>query len=195
MIPRALMISMAVLLVAILGLGGYVLTLKRSAEQSTQPAENHALAPPVSGPSQQVALYVADDEHGRLQKHEANLSLSDQPNERAARILHELFREYLEKDSPHPLAPGSDVISVYLLPGNMAVVDATPVFASGHRSGVLVETLTVASIVQTLAANVPGVARVKILIDGKERDTLAGHADLTCFYDVSEISELMKELQ
>ncbi len=195
MIPRALIITMAVLLVAILGLGGYVLTLKRSAEQSAQPEENHALPPPVTGPSQQVALYVADDEHGKLQKHEVNLTLPDQPNERASRILHELFRKYLEKDSPHTLAAGSDVKSVYLLSGNMAVVDTTPVFASGHRSGVLVETLTVASMVQTLAANVPGVTRVKILVDGKERDTLAGHADLTCLYDVSEISELMKELQ
>jgi hypothetical protein len=192
---RTLIIIMAVLLIAILGLGGYVLTLRRSAEQNSQPAENHVIAPPVSGSSQQVALYLADDEHGKIEKREVQLALADQPNERATRILHELFREYLEKNSPHPLAAGSDVKSVYLLPGNMAVVDTTPAFANGHRSGVLVETLSVASLAETLAANMPGVARVKILVDGKERDTLAGHADLTCFYDVSEISELMKDLQ
>ncbi len=193
--PRALVITSVMLLVAILGLGGYLLTLKHNVEKSAHPVENHAVQPPASGPSQQVVVYLADDEHGKLVRREAQLTLGDQPNERASRILHELFREYLEKDSPHPLAAGSDVKSVYLLPGNMAVVDTTPVFASGHRSGVLVETLSVASIVETLAANLPAVTRVKILIDGKERDTLAGHADLTCFYDVNEISELMKELQ
>ncbi len=193
--PRALMITTVVLLIAILGLGGYLLTLKHTAEQSAHPVEDHVVTPPVSGPTQQVPIYIADDERGKLVRREARLTIGDQPNERAMRILHELFRQCLEKDSPHPLAPGSDVKSVYLLPGNMAVVDTTPGFASGHRSGVLVETLSVVSIVETLAANLPGVTRVKILVDGKERDTLAGHADLTCFYEVSETSELMKELQ
>lgn len=193
--PRALIVTMTVLLLAVLGLGGYLLTLQRTAEQSAPATETHTLPPPAAGPTQDVALFLADDEHAKLEKREARLALTDQPNERASRILHELFLEYLDKDSPHPLAAGSDVKSVYLLTGNMAVVDTTPVFADAHRSGVLVETLTVASIVQTLAANVPGITRVKILVDGKERDTLAGHADLTCFYDVNEVSELMKQLQ
>jgi hypothetical protein len=38
---------------------------------------------------------------------------------------------------------------------------------------------------QTLAANVGAIGRVKILVQGKERETLAGHADLTTFYELS----------
>jgi sporulation and spore germination protein len=75
------------------------------------------------------------------------------------------------------------------------VIDTNDAFADGHRSGVLVEELTVASMVQTLAANIPGINRVKILVGGKERETLAGHADLTGFYDVSAVSQLVGELQ
>jgi hypothetical protein len=36
---------------------------------------------------------------------------------------------------------------------------------------------------------------VKILVDGKERETLAGHADLTGFYDVTAVNQLATELQ
>jgi hypothetical protein len=36
---------------------------------------------------------------------------------------------------------------------------------------------------------------VKILVGGKERETLAGHADLTGFYDVSAVNQLVGELQ
>jgi hypothetical protein len=35
---------------------------------------------------------------------------------------------------------------------------------------------------------------VKILVDGKERSTLAGHADLSGTYDVSQVSVLAKQL-
>jgi hypothetical protein len=37
--------------------------------------------------------------------------------------------------------------------------------------------------------------KVKILIDGKERDTLAGHADLSDFYDVTAMNQLVTQLQ
>jgi len=37
----------------------------------------------------------------------------------------------------------------------MAVIDANAALADRHRSGVLVEELTVISLVQTLSANVP----------------------------------------
>jgi hypothetical protein len=67
-------------------------------------------------------------------------------------------------------------------------------FADGQVSGVLAEELTIASIIQTLSTNIPGLARVKILVDGKERETLAGHADLSGVYGVQQIAEVVKEL-
>jgi spore germination protein GerM len=57
----------------------------------------------------------------------------------------------------------------------------------------MAEELTIASIVSTLTANDPQVRRVKILIEGKERETLAGHADLTRFYSSAEMEALVKD--
>jgi hypothetical protein len=101
---------------------------------------------------------------------------------------------YTAKDSVHPLAAGAEIRQVFLVDPGLAVIDVNSAFVEGQVSGVLAEELTIASLVQTLATNMPGLARVKILIDGKERETLAGHADLTGFYDVQQIAEMVKEL-
>jgi Sporulation and spore germination len=86
------------------------------------------------------------------------------------------------------------VRSVFLVDPGVAVIDVNGAFADTHRSGVLVEELTVASLIHTISANTPGVLRVKILVDGKERDTLAGHADLSDFYDVTAVNQLTTQL-
>jgi hypothetical protein len=93
------------------------------------------------------------------------------------------------------LPPGSDVRSVYLVDPGLAVIDINAAFADGHRSGVLSEELTVASLIETLSANLPGILRVKILVEGKQRDTLAGHADLSGFFNVSAVNQLSAQLQ
>ena len=76
----------------------------------------------------------------------------------------------------------------------LAVIDLNAAFADGHRSGVLVENLTIASLVRTLTANIEGINRVKILIDGQPRQTLAGHADLSGFIDVAAMNQMASEL-
>ena len=102
---------------------------------------------------------------------------------------------YLDKSSSHPLGNGAEIRDVYLVDPGLAVIDTNDAFADGHRSGVLVEELTVASLVETLSANISGINRVKILVGGKERETLSGHADLSGFYDVSAVSQMVTGLQ
>jgi len=36
---------------------------------------------------------------------------------------------------------------------------------------------------------------VKILVDGKERETLAGHADLTNLFDTANVQQLAERLK
>jgi len=50
--------------------------------------------------------------------------------------------------------------------------------SSAHPGGSLAEMLTVQALVNAVAANLPAVQRVQILVDGKEMDTLAGHVDI-----------------
>jgi len=101
----------------------------------------------------------------------------------------------MDKSSSHALAPGSEIRDVYLVDPGLAVIDVNDAFADGHRSGILVEELTVASLVQTLATGIPGINRVKVLVGGRERETLAGHVDLSGFYDVSAVGQMVAELQ
>jgi hypothetical protein len=61
----------------------------------------------------------------------------------------------------------------------LAVVNLTAGFVATHPSGLETETLTLLSICATLHANLPRVTQVRFLVDGQQRATLAGHADLT----------------
>ncbi len=196
MTSRALKIGTALLLASVLGMGAYLFTLRRSERERAQNVpDSRPISAPVAGTPEPVTLYVADDSAGVLKKQEVSVALPADPAMRAREVLHELLGEYVTRPSRHELAPGADVKDVFLVNGDTAVVDTTSAFADGHPSGVLVETLTIASMVKTLAANIPSVTRVKILVDGKERETLAGHADLESFYDVATLQQLVEQLQ
>jgi hypothetical protein len=64
----------------------------------------------------------------------------------------------------------------------LAVINLAGTFVASHPSGLETETLTVLSLCGTLHANLPRVTQVRFLVDGQQRDTLAGHADLTRTY-------------
>jgi len=194
MIPRHLIIGIAVMLAVALGMSFYVLRMRRGERAESAVASSRPVTPPVSGPTEQVTLYVAYDDAGVLRPTPARIPLPAGRQERAEELLRALLGLYLDKPSPHPLGMGSEVRAVYLVDPGLVVLDLNAAFADGHRSGVLVEELTMASLVQTLAANIPGIARVKILVDGKERETLAGHADLSNFYDVSTMNQLVAQM-
>lgn len=195
MIPRHIQIAIVLLLVLIFGGAFYGLHLKRRAEAAAQrQADLRPVAPTVAGPPEQVTLWIAYDDDGVFRRHTVSAALPKEPSERAAEILHTLFSEYVKQPSPHPLAPGSDVKTVYIVNG-LAVLDMTPAFADNHRSGALLEDFTVSSIVATLSANMPEVKQVKFLVDGQERETLAGHADLTSTYDAATVDQFVQGLQ
>jgi hypothetical protein len=195
MIPRHLLIGVAVLMLTVLGMSAYVWRMRRHA--AALPAvstDTRPLAPPVAGPTEQVTLFVAHDEDGSLRPQGAQIPLPSGRQERAQELLRSLLALYLDKSSPHPLASGAEVRSVFLVDPGVAVIDLNAAFADGHRSGVLVEDLTIASLIHTISANTPGILKVRILVDGKERETLAGHADLSDFYDVTAVNQLSSQL-
>ena len=183
---RRVKILLVVLAVGVAAMGYYALRLKRQAERlPVRALDTRPITAPISGPTERVTLYVASDHDGMLHRENTAIAVPADANERARQILRALFSVYLQKNSPHPLGSGADVKYVFLVQPNMAIVDTNAAFAESHRSGILVEQLTVASMARTLAANFTGMIRVKILVDGKERETLAGHADLADFYDTA----------
>lgn len=196
MIPRQFVIAISVLLLAVVGLSLYAWHMRTVAVSTTvSSTDTRPLAPPVAGPTERATLFVAHDDTGSLRAESAQIPLSAGRQQRAEELLRALLSLYLDKSSSHALGPGADVRSVFLVDPGVAVIDLNSAFANTHRSGVLVEELTVASLIHTISANTQGIVKVKILVDGQERETLAGHADLSSFYDVSAVNQLAAQLQ
>jgi len=196
MIPRQFVIAMAVLMFAVLGLSLYAWHIRTVAVATpVTSTDTRPLAPPAAGPTERVTLFVAQDDTGSLRAESAQIPLSSGRQQRAEELLRALLSLYLDKSSSHALGPGADVRSVFLVDPGVAVIDLNSAFANTHRSGVLVEELTVASLIHTISANTQGIVKVKILVDGQERETLAGHADLSSFYDVTAVNQLATQLQ
>jgi uncharacterized SAM-binding protein YcdF (DUF218 family) len=194
MIPRPLILGVAVLLAIVLSMGFYLRHMRRAAAEMQRVADDsRPIAPPASGPTETVTLYVADDATGALHSQSEKIPLPGGRQQRAEELLRALLRIYQQPNSPHPLAPAADVRSIYLIDPGVAVIDLNAPFADQHRSSVLAEQLTVNSLVETLAANVPGINRMKILVDGQSRETLAGHADLSEFFDVSAVGQAVAQ--
>ena len=196
MIPRHFFISLSILLAAVLGMSLYAWHMRGRAAATPVPSlDSGPVVAPVAGNTERVILFVAYDDIEVLRSQSAQIPMPSVRQQRAEEVLRALIALYLDKSSPHPLPPGSDIRSVYLVDPGLAVIDVNAAFADGHRSGVLAEELTVTSLIQTLSENIPGILKVKILVEGKQRDTLAGHADLSNFFDVSAIHQLASELQ
>ena len=195
MIPRQFVIATMILFGLAIGMSVYVWQLRRRETLAPRPAKAvQHVTPPPSGPTERATIYVAYDDPGELRAQSVSVPLSSGRQQRAEALLRQLLDIYEAKNSSHPLGPGADIHAVYLVDPGVAVIDVNSAFVNGHTSGILAEELTVASMIQTLSINIPGLTRVKILVNGKEQETLAGHADLSGFYDVQELSGLTKEL-
>jgi Sporulation and spore germination len=86
------------------------------------------------------------------------------------------------------LPADTTVLGFYLLPDGTAIADFSDALVTEVPSGIASEQTAVDSIVDTLRSNVPSLRRLKILIHGQETDTLAGHVDLTGFFDLNPAS-------
>lgn len=184
MVPRNLAITIVILLAALAGMGLYGLHLRRQAVELLKTnANTKPVAAPVSGPTEQVTVFIPDDDHGTLSQRTVVAALPSDPTLRAREVLHVLISQWQESDSTHPIGNNADVNEVFLVDnGKTAVVNVNAAFADEHRSGIMVEELTMAALAHTLGANIGGIQQMKLIVDGRERETLAGHANLMDFY-------------
>ncbi|HXE90205.1 MAG TPA: GerMN domain-containing protein [Terriglobales bacterium] len=196
MIPRHLVIAVTLLAAASILLGYHMLRLQRQQqERATELALERPVAPPVAGREEPVVLVIAYDGEGVVRREHKTIVVPEETGARAREILRALLAHYQQKPSPHPIDPEADVRDAFMVRGDVAVIDMNAAFADGHRSGVLVETLTVVSLVDTLTANLPTIRRVKFLVDGRERETLAGHFDLMAVHDTGSVRGLIEEVR
>ena len=192
MIPRQILVVTSIMLLILIGLGVYAYQLKRRAEDLRHHVtDSRPIAPPIAGPSEKITLIAASDNDGSLYRVTVSAPMPAERSARARQIVRTLLDFYSSSASPHRIPDRSDVNAVYIVSDNLAVVDMNAAFSDNHPSGVLVEELSIASIAQTLSANMPGIMKVKLLIDGHERPTLAGHAELKSVYDVASMNSFV----
>ena len=169
---------------------------ERAMDRLLASAETMPLNPPAGRPVQSVTMMIANDMDGSIQPATLNVALPLDANARAHVILQHLIVNYARPNSKHPIAANKGVNEIFFMtlpletnqvvPNTMAVVDLSASFVDAHPSGIEPETLTLLSIIGTLHANFPQISQVRFLVDGQQRDTLAGHADLTRVYLASD---------
>lgn len=200
MITRAHKILFAVLLLACVIMAAVLLRLRNRAEDRLQAQGNAApseIAAEADHPAQAVTLYVPNDLDDSLTTVERNIPLPTDENAKARVLLESLVEAFRAQGSTHSINVQSGVDDVYFLAvpqakeqtgaaGKMAVVDLSGALAAAQPSGIEPETLTLLSMMATMHANLPDITEVHFLVDGQQRPTLAGHADLTRTYMASE---------
>lgn len=195
MIPRQLLVTTALLFALAIGMGIYVVEMRhREAVIPPETREVPHVTAPTSGPLETITVWVAHDDTGTLYSQSIVIPSFTERQQRAGELLRGLLNIYVAKNSPHRIGAAAEIRNLYLVNPGTAVIDLNAAFADEQTSGVLAEELTIVSMIQTLCANVSGLTRVKFLVDGKDRDTLAGHADLSGFYDVAQVSQLARQL-
>jgi hypothetical protein len=196
MIPRHFQITIGLLLVTVLIAGLYMIQITQSERAKTRmAAEESPVAPPISGRQERIPILVAYDEDRTLRWRESTVFMPEDRSLRVREALRAVLAEYAQSPSPHPLGKGAGIQDVYMIDPETVVINTTPQFGDGHPSSALLEELTVTSLLETLRANVPGITRVKFVVDGKERDTLGGHIDLMSFYSLDAVHAMAKELE
>jgi hypothetical protein len=156
--------------------------------KSEDQARREVLAPPISTPTdakEQAKIFWGAGTD-RVAPVLVELPLSADAVQRSKQML-----ETLISSPPTPeqrtLPADTTILGFYILPDGTAIADFSDALVTEVPSGISSETAAVDSIAQTLESNVPSLHRLKILIHGQEVETLAGHVDLTGFFDLNPV--------
>lgn len=147
------------------------------AEDKPGPNEQVAAGEPADKSKAVVHLYFSDKENAFLTAEQRTLLHTGDAAEFGQTIIEALIqgpREGLMRTIP----PATGLHSLYVAQDGTAYVDLTANLKDDHPGGVHSEQMTIFSIVNSLILNIPEIDAVKILIDGNESMTLAGHIDL-----------------
>ncbi len=124
-----------------------------------------------------ATLYYISEDGLSLQGVQREVPFGEPVVEQARRIV-----EVQLGEAPKPFAAavpaGTTLRGLFLSERGDAFVDLSGEVTRRHTGGALDELFTIYAIVDALTVNLPAITRVQILVDGKERDTLAGHVDL-----------------
>lgn len=140
-------------------------------QQTAQPA-----AVP-SAETRPVHLYFSDKDGQYLIAENRVLRTRQDPGFFARSIIEALIKGP-QQGLARTLPAASAIRAIFMTPEGICFVDLTSPVTENHPGGIQSELLTIYSIVNSLVLNVPQIKSVKILINGTEAMSLAGHIDL-----------------
>ena len=175
-VKRYIFFSILALIGGAVALGIIVI---RSADPPDREESGESPRPPNLKPSQTTLahLYFLDKEGQFLIAEERVLKHPENPAFFARSIVEALIKGP-QKGLFRTIPADTGVRAIYVTPEGICYVDLASNIADKHPGGIKSELFSVYSIVNSVVLNVPEVEAVKILINGDESATLAGHIDL-----------------
>ena len=122
-------------------------------------------------------LYFADRHNSFLKSEQRAMHQLDDPVAFGQAIVEALIKGP-QKGLVRTIPIGTELNAIYIDPGSVCYVDLSATVKNNHPGGSNSEMLTIYSVVNSLILNVTEIKQVKILIDGNETPTLAGHINL-----------------
>jgi spore germination protein GerM len=126
--------------------------------------------------TRRIRLYFAVADADRLQEEHRTIPRAASLMEEAKRTVAELIKGP-QGELYATIPTGVKLLQLYIDGRGTAYVDFSRDLQANHPGGTDGELLTIYSIVDTLSANFEEIQRVKILVEGSEILTLAGHID------------------
>jgi hypothetical protein len=156
--------------------------------RSPQRGANRAAARPdtVAAGLKAVRLYFAAPSGDSLVGEARDLVEGGTLHDRVTALVAELDRGPLHANAVAALPAGTSVLHVYLDDRGQMTLDLSRAFVQGFHGGSTAEYLAIASLVRTMADNVPEVKRLLLVCGGEPLSTLGGHLPLDRPIDVSD---------
>ncbi len=126
-----------------------------------------------------VKLFAGDLETDGFKVMEENIFESEYLINEIKQVIQKLLELPKSKEYIKLIPEGTILKEAYLDSNNICYLDFSLEIKVNHKGGTRGEYLTIYSIVNTVFNNFPQIKGVRLLIDGKEEDTLAGHIDIS----------------
>lgn len=123
-----------------------------------------------------IELFFPNGQGQYLIPEEREIPKREKEEDVARLIIDELFKGPTKEELHSAIPEGVKLREVYLYEGRL-YIDLSEEICKNHPGGSCAELATIFSIVNTLSFNLPQFS-VKILVEGKEAETLAGHISL-----------------
>ena len=160
-------------MVLIVGIGGYFYFTERHAEKSV----------PQQTLKNSIILYFSSNNEEYLVPEVRQISLRGHIEGQILEVIKELIKGSTVQQTNNGkglinvIPDGVRVNGARLEEDGTLFVDFSKELKERHPGGSWAEMLTIYSIVDTIIKNFPDIKRVKILVEGEEIETLAGHID------------------